>query len=403
LTIFDEHGYYLTEDTALLWAQARSLNFWLVSAGQDIQAYFRTSKEETKAIIANCNTKIVGKLEDPTETFEMVEALGGEALISTVGDYDLDIDGVAGGYLEGKSVKVERVKRITLQDLQRQVEGEVHLMVSGDIVRGRMFYADPPAAKHYRLNHFIKVIPPSRETADALRINTRALIDSLLDSETAFPRLRPADPYFAYVGELLRQPHVERYHAQRLGAERGIALLMAYVEQPVISESVQGAGGGPRNTPGEFDTGEESRGVVLPASVEPGASEPVGDEALEFDAANLATVNVFEGVPQAITQTEVELHAASAEAAAAVIGIAHGVLPGFLDAQATRVALRDMGATLGADPDVAEAAAESIIATAAAATTYPNPPTPPPAEAAADLMQTAMDELESLLTDGGAG
>lgn len=403
LTIFDEHGYYLTEDTALLWAQARSLNFWLVSAGQDIQAYFRTSKEETKAIIANCNTKIVGKLEDPTETFEMVEALGGEALISTVGDYDLDIDGVAGGYLEGKSVKVERVKRITLQDLQRQVEGEVHLMVSGDIVRGRMFYADPPAAKRYRLNHFIKVIPPSRETAEALRINTRALIDSLLESETSFSRLRPADPYFAYVGELLRQPHVERYQAQRLGAERGIALLMAYVEQPVISESVQGAGGGPRNTPGEFDTGEESRGVVLPASVEPGASEAVGDEALEFDAANLATVNVFEGVPQAITQTEVELHAASAEAAAAVIGIAHGVLPGFLDAQATRFALRDMGATLGADPDVAEAAAESIIATAAAATTYPNPPTPPPAEAAADLMQTAMDELESLLTDGGAG
>ena len=400
LTIFDEHGYYLTEDTALLWAQARSLNFWLISAGQDIQAYFRTSKEETKAIIANCNTKIVGKLEDPTETYEMIEHLGGEALISTVGDYDMDIDGVAGGYLEGKSVKVERVKRITLQDLQRQVEGEVHIMVSGDIIRGRMFYADPPPAMEYRLNHFIKVVPPSRETAEALRINTRALIETLLDPETAFSGLRPADPYFAYVGSVLRQQSVERYQGQRQGAERGICLLMGYVEQPIVEDAAQGAGGGPRNTPGTLAPCDDGDAVAHDngSELEP-AREP-DSELQEFDAANLATVNVFEAIPIA-ADVDAELHAASAAAAAAVVEMATGGVAGLLGAAGPPAARGGGGVAMGAAPAEAAAAADAIVEAVTAATNYPNPPTPPAAEAAAERMQRAMDELESLLVDGG--
>lgn len=409
--IFDEHGYYLTEDTALIWAQARSLGFWLCSSGQDIQAYFRTSKEETKAIIANCNTKIVGKLEDPTETFEMVEALGGEALISTVGDYELDIDGLAGGYNEGKSVKVERVKRITLQDLQRQVEGEVHIMVSGDIIRARMFYADPPPAKAYRLNHFIKVIPPSQDTVEALRVNTRALIESLLDPATAFSRQRPGDPYFAYVGDVLRLPTVERYQAQRLGAERGVCLLMAFVQQPP-ADAAQGAGGGPKHTPRPADTDTSEATPVAHAEGEPVSAS--ADEAQEFDAANLSTSNVFQAVEaKGDAQDEAALYAATAAAAAPVIGLAAGdisalfargpgVEPGPLDAKATHEALSQVGMALGADPAEARAAANAMVTTAAEATAYPSPPTPPPAEAAAAQMQQAMDELESLLNDGGS-
>lgn len=410
LTIFDEHGYYLTEDTALIWAQARSLGFWLVSAGQDIQAYFRTSKEETKAIIANCNTKFVGKLEDPTETFEMVEALGGEALISTVGDYELDLDGVTTGYLEGKTVKVDRVKRVTLQDLQRQVEGEVHIMVSGDIIRARMFYADPPAAKVYRLNHFIKVLPPSEETAEALRVNTRALIDSLLDPATVFSKQRPGDPYFAYVGGVLRLPGVERYQAQRLGAERGVCLLMAFVQQPVAGITSQGAGGGPKHTPGTADTtgAEESSAYAEEALV-------ASDSDQVFDAANLAMVDVFQAVAaKSESDAEVALYAATAAAAAAVIDVASasdfsalfsggpGVEAGPLDAKATHEALSSIGTALGVDAVAANAAANTMIATAVEATSYPSPPTPPPAQAAAAQMQQVMDELESLLEDPGS-
>lgn len=406
LTIFDEHGYYLTEDTALIWAQARSLGFWLISAGQDIQAYFRTSKEETKAIIANCNTKIVGKLEDPTETFEMVEALGGEALISTVGDYDLNIEGVAGGYLEGKSVKVERAKRITLQDLQRQIEGQVHIMMSGDIVRARMFYADPPSAKVFRLNHFIKVLPPSQEAAEALRVNTRSLIDALLDPATSFSQQRPGDPYFAYVGDVLRLPTVERYQANRLGAERGVCLLLAFVQQPVVAmDGVQGAGGGVVHAPKPMEPELEE------------ASAPATDEGQEFDAANLATSNVFQAVPSStaggLSDEEAALYAATAVAATAIIDVAtaaevsalfsarEGAEPGPLSARATHSALTQIGVAMGADEASAAQAANGMLATAVEATAYPTPPTPPPAATAAAQMQSVMDDLESLLNDAG--
>lgn len=59
------------EDTALMWAQARSLGFCLVAAGQDIQAFYRTSREETLAIFGSSNLKILGKLEDPLCIFQI--------------------------------------------------------------------------------------------------------------------------------------------------------------------------------------------------------------------------------------------------------------------------------------------------------------------------------------------
>lgn len=409
--IFDEHGYYLTEDTALMWAQGRSLGFWLVSAGQDLQAYFRTSKEETKAIIANCNTKAVGKLEDPTETFEMIEALGGEALISTVGDYDLDVDGVAGGYLEGRSVKIDRVKRITLQDLQRQIEGEVHILMSGDIVRARMFYADPPAAERYQLNHFIKVLPPSQDAAEALRVNTRALIDSLHDPESRFGDQRPADRYFAYVGDLLQRPHVLNFKAKRQGAELGVCLLMGFVESPEPAREAQGTGGGLQHRYSVVDGIEDEDRRGREDAIGDGPADHDPDD-VQFDASELAASNVFQSVPVGAAAGEDALYASLARAASPVVDVAlavqmsslfapaPGTETGPLSAVETQANLIGLGEALGGDRVSATQCANTMIAEAAAATSYPVPPTPP--DSNAELMQSAMERLESLVDQAGS-
>ncbi|MDQ1090615.1 intracellular multiplication protein IcmO [Xanthomonas sacchari] len=420
LTIFDEHGYYLTEDTALMWAQARSLGFWLISAGQDLQAYFRTSKEETKAILGSSNTKVIGKVEDPSETWEMIEAMGGEALISTVGDYDLDVDGVAGSYLEGTSVKVERVKRISLQDLQRQVEGEVHMLFGGDIIRGRIFYADPPSTSEFRLNHFIKVLPPSAESILSLKIDARSFIQQLHDPKLAFADQRPDDPYFAYVGSLLQAPGVRKYKANRQGAELGVCLLAGFQSAPVVSPpgaAGGGAGGGVKTQP---QPGIPE--VVSDVARHEAGTAPVdAAESQVFDAANLETATVFAAVPLTaavpsqplFTSEETAFFAASAVAAAALVDVAIAKdvsslfaqskegEPGPLDIGQTHGALVAIGEALGGDANVASAAANAMVLTAAEATSYPAPPTPPSSAEASVQMQNAMDELEALLLPGG--
>ena len=38
---------------------------------------------------------------------------------------------------------MEQEDRLSLRDLQEQIEGEAHFLFSGQIVRGNMFYANP--------------------------------------------------------------------------------------------------------------------------------------------------------------------------------------------------------------------------------------------------------------------
>lgn len=146
VAIFDEFGYFMPEDAALMWAQARSLGFCLVAAGQDLQAFYRTSKEETLAIVSNSNIKIFGKVEDPTDTFDLIEKLAGEAYVSVVDGYEQNLEGL-GAFRGNQTARIDRVKRIELQDLQKQIEGEINIFVKGEIIRARSFYAAPKLAK----------------------------------------------------------------------------------------------------------------------------------------------------------------------------------------------------------------------------------------------------------------
>ena len=65
-------------------AQARSLGFSAIFAGQDLPAFQKASKEEAASIGANTNIKICMKLEDPTETWEFFQKTAGEAYVTRV-------------------------------------------------------------------------------------------------------------------------------------------------------------------------------------------------------------------------------------------------------------------------------------------------------------------------------
>ncbi|EKD76974.1 MAG: IcmO, partial [uncultured bacterium] len=70
LCVLDEYGYYAVKGFAVVPAQARSLGFSVVFAGQDLPAFQKASKEEAASIGANTNIKVCMKLEDPTETWD---------------------------------------------------------------------------------------------------------------------------------------------------------------------------------------------------------------------------------------------------------------------------------------------------------------------------------------------
>lgn len=160
MCILDEYGYYAVQGFAVVPAQARSLGFSAIFAGQDLPAFQKASKEEAASIGANTNIKICMKLEDPTETWDFFTKTAGEAYVTKVDSFQTKETSIANSYMDTKSSSFEKRARIDLLDLKEQTEGEAHIFFKSKIVRARMFYANPKPVKKLKLNQFLKVEPP---------------------------------------------------------------------------------------------------------------------------------------------------------------------------------------------------------------------------------------------------
>lgn len=163
LCILDEYGYYAVKGFAVVPAQARSLGFSVVFAGQDLPAFQKASKEEAASIGANTNIKICMKLEDPTDTWEFFMKSAGDAYVTAVESFNSQNPGLTGAYQDSKSAKAEKRARINLLDLKDQGVGQAHVFFKSYIVRANLLFMDPGPAKEMRLNVFMKVEIPKDE------------------------------------------------------------------------------------------------------------------------------------------------------------------------------------------------------------------------------------------------
>ena len=410
MAIFDEFGYYMPEDAALMWAQARSLGFCLIAAGQDLQAFFRTSKEETMAIVANSNMKFFGKIEDPNETYDLILKRAGEAFVTEMGGYELNTESLAGGYRAGRDAKHTRVSRVEMQDLVNQVEGEVHILVQSKIIRARMFYAVPDEHKgyEYRVNRFVKVLPPSLNAIEAIKVDVTAILDGLRGSPLAAQVPERWDGAIAEAAAAAAGPTAAHYRQHRQGAELGVTLFMAAVAglgkaRPPATDAGGSPGGGPKHVPAapadvesEADLDEESTSEDLQVP----ATSDVDD--VVFDA---STVSVFG--PSDEPSSPDEDTAMLAAAAGALVYSAAGVdsrsveALSFLNEAQTATALREIAAAMGASEVEASSIAQQMVEAATAATLYPSPPKPVASSEAIASMDGAMDSLSRLIDRQG--
>lgn len=179
--ILDEYGYYAVQGFAVVPAQARSLGFSAIFAGQDLPAFQKASKEEAASIGANTNIKICMKLEDPTETLDFFVKTAGEAYVTKVDSFQTKDTSVSNSYMDTKSSSFEKRARIDLLDLKEQTEGESHIFFKSKIVRAKMFYANPKPSKKLKINQFLKVDEPPDDYLQKLQIQMtqfKKVIDS---------------------------------------------------------------------------------------------------------------------------------------------------------------------------------------------------------------------------------
>ena len=119
MCILDEYGYYAVQGFAVVPAQARSLGFSAIFAGQDLPAFQKASKEEAASIGANTNIKICMKLEDPTETWDFFTKTAGEAYVTKVDSFAVKDTSLSNSYLDNKSSSFEKRARPSFEKRMR--------------------------------------------------------------------------------------------------------------------------------------------------------------------------------------------------------------------------------------------------------------------------------------------
>ncbi len=223
MCILDEYGYYAVKGFAVVPAQARSLGFSVIFAGQDLPAFQKASKEEAASIGANTNIKICMKLEDPVDTWEFFQKTAGESYVTKVDSFQVNAESVLSNYMDSRSASSEKRARIDLLDLKEQTEGEAHIFFKSKIVRARMFYANPAPVERMRVNQFLKVEPPLDRTLMDLE-NRLALFSSLMQSDEGVV----FDAIQGESEEIDRIAKVMNDTTQTNPIERGVAAILAF-------------------------------------------------------------------------------------------------------------------------------------------------------------------------------
>ncbi len=241
MCILDEYGYYAVQGFAVVPAQARSLGFSAIFAGQDLPAFQKASKEEAASIGANTNIKICMKLEDPTETWDFFTKTAGEAYVTKVDSFQTKETSIANSYMDTKSSSFEKRARVDLLDLKEQTEGEAHIFFKSKIVRARMFYANPKPVKQLKINQFLKVEPPPDDYLVKLQ-KQLASFQSILESGDLSINKTVENEEITLISKALKESTIVE------PIERGVAALIAFHGQnepepveDIVEEEVEGA------------------------------------------------------------------------------------------------------------------------------------------------------------------
>ncbi|MCB9990536.1 MAG: type IV secretion system DNA-binding domain-containing protein [Rhodospirillales bacterium] len=160
MTIFDEVGYYTSQGMAVMAAQARSLGFCLIYAAQDLPALEKRVKEEARSITANCNIKIFGKLEDPTQTKEFFEKTVGSAIVMESSGFQLSGGASTGSYYDNQQASMQIRPRASYDGLRGFTEGQAIITFGEAVMESRIFYSNPGFAKAMRVTRFVALPPP---------------------------------------------------------------------------------------------------------------------------------------------------------------------------------------------------------------------------------------------------
>ncbi|MFX4300053.1 TraM recognition domain-containing protein [Pseudosulfitobacter pseudonitzschiae] len=211
IVVLDEAGYYMVKGIDVMMAQARSLGFMIIVAGQDMAAMQAIDPQIAETAAANASILAVGKTVDGNKTVQFVQQLMGKATVSVTSGYQARSNVMGGTSWDDRmDASFQEVDKVKLSELQALKEGQFYLLFDGRLCRASTFYIGGDFAENFSVNKFLKVRGPTdrvpglnqdveidfldgyvkvvRKLADGLKMGEVA--DNPLDSFTQIKRIK---------------------------------------------------------------------------------------------------------------------------------------------------------------------------------------------------------------------
>lgn len=161
IVVLDEVGYYMVDGIDVMMAQARSLSFMVILAGQDMAAMQAVSKEISEITMANASVFAAGKCVDGGRTLEAIQKVFGKVKVAVWSGFEV-MPGMMGGsrVVNRKEISFEEVDRVSLRELQALQPGEFYYLFDGALAKSFSFFIGTEKPDRYEINKFVLIRGP---------------------------------------------------------------------------------------------------------------------------------------------------------------------------------------------------------------------------------------------------
>ena len=204
IVIMDEAGYYMVKGIDVMMAQARSLGFMMVIAGQDMAAMQYISPQIAETAAANSRLTIAGATEDAHRTWQFLKRKFSTARVPVVTGQRLESGLMGQRLVDRPDVSFVEKDRIRIDELQKLSVGEFYYLMESRLVRANSFYTREYWSERISVNKFLIIRGPfdrapgldqSEETGFVEALE--AVSERLLDREELERKIGeyPFDPF----------------------------------------------------------------------------------------------------------------------------------------------------------------------------------------------------------------
>ena len=188
IAILDEAGYYMVKGIDTMMAQARSLGFMIVIAGQDMASMQSISPHIAETVAANARLTVAGATEDANRTWQFLRQKFARQRVAVASGKISKLGLFSTKWVNRPDQQFVETDRVKIRDLQQLREGEFFFLMESKIVKARAFYIEDCWTPWLAINKMLAIRGPydpelkgnksrGREFLDAVEIIGSRLMD----------------------------------------------------------------------------------------------------------------------------------------------------------------------------------------------------------------------------------